>query len=81
MIIVKYTFINFFETLGELFSDLDRNSSHVCRKNNLSVPRKNVRKKTLQQLFFFVNLDSDKILPEKFWQGCQNYFLRVQRNT
>ena len=60
-------------------------NSQVCRNSNLTVHRKIVIEKTLEQLVFssFFGLWQKKpvFLPESFWQCCQNYFLRVQRKT
>ena len=57
-------------------------NSQVCRNSNLSVQSKKVEKFTVEQMVFrlFWTLTTKTcFLAESFLQGCQNYFLRVQR--
>ena len=57
----------------------------MCRNSNLKIQRKEVTKKGLEKLVFlsFFGFWQEKpvFLPGSFWQGCQNYFLRNQRNN
>ena len=57
----------------------------MCRNSNINIQRKEVTKNTLEKngfsVFFGLWQEKFVFLPGSFWQGCQNYFLCIQRNT
>ena len=58
-------------------------NGQVCRKSNLSVQRKNVKKILNNWFFVIFGFLQEKLVfsTEIFRQDCQNYVLRVHRNT
>ena len=82
---VYFPIIVFLGPWMSFFLILTKKSNQVCRNSNLNVQKKNLNQKrywTLD-LALFLEFDKNKLifLTESFLQGCQTYFLHVQRNT
>ena len=90
----KFWKFEVFRIIIEVFGTMEENHAQDCQSSNRCRREQFIEKsfsKEKKAVFFPVMCDClllakkfarfAKPAMESFWQGCQNYFLRVQRNT